>query len=142
MSLDEKRVNVAYALQIAHEHYSKESYEHALRVMQYVADNDMIPYEYKDDCVVLAIMHDLIEDTKYTGTGLPDNIYNALKLLSKPKDMDYIEYIKQIKHTSYTNWRMCAYWVKLADMKDHLAQTETLTDKLKEKYLSALPYLL
>ncbi|MDF2885564.1 MAG: hypothetical protein K0R54_6138, partial [Clostridiaceae bacterium] len=29
-----------------------------------------------------------------------------------------------------------------ADMKDHLAQTETLTDKLKEKYLKALPYLL
>ena len=34
------------------------------------------------------------------------------------------------------------YWVKIADMKDHLAQTDTLTDKLKEKYIEALPYLL
>ena len=34
------------------------------------------------------------------------------------------------------------YWVKIADMRDHLEQTDTLTDKLKEKYLAALPYLL
>ena len=54
--------------------------------------------------------------------------------------MDYIEYIKRIK--KWADTRQEAYWVKLADMKDHLAQTETLTDKLKEKYLAALPYLL
>lgn len=35
-----------------------------------------------------------------------------------------------------------AYWVKLADMKDHLSLTDTLTDKLKEKYLSGMRYLL
>jgi hypothetical protein len=87
-------------------------------------------------------MHDLIEDTEYTGSELPENFYKALKLLTKPKEQDYIEYIKNIKDTSNTDWRICAYWVKLADMKDHLAQTDTLTDKLKEKYLNALPYLL
>lgn len=35
-----------------------------------------------------------------------------------------------------------AYWVKIADMKDHLIQTATLTDKLKEKYLRGLAILL
>lgn len=47
---------------------------------------------------------------------------------------------KKIKE-EYKNYPE-AYWVKLADMKDHLAQTDTLTDKLKDKYLTALPYLL
>jgi len=142
MALDKEPVKVSSALKIAKEHYEEDTYNHALRVMQYVAENEMIPYEYKDDCVALAIMHDLVEDTKYTGSGLPENFYKALNLLTKPKEMDYIEYIKDIRNTGYTNWRMCAYWVKLADMKDHLSQRETLSERRKEKYLEALAYLL
>ena len=52
----------------------------------------------------------------------------------------YEEYIQDIKN-AYKNYPE-VYWVKLADMKDHLTQTGTLTDELKEKYLKALPYLL
>ena len=142
MSIDNTPISTAQALKIAKEYYPEDKYSHALRVMQYVADNDTIPYEYREDCIALAIMHDLIEDTEYQGSGLPDNFYKALMLLTKPKDKDYIEYIKDIHDVNYTNWRMCAWWVKLADMKDHLSQTETLTERLKSKYLSALPYLL
>ena len=142
MALDKEPVKVSSALKIAKEHYDEDTYNHALRVMQYVAENEMIPYEYKDECVALAIMHDLVEDTKYTGSGLPENFYKALNLLTKPKEMDYIEYIKDIRNTGYTNWRMCAYWVKLADIKDHLSQRETLGERRKEKYLEALAYLL
>lgn len=142
IGLDIEPIKVSFALQMAKEYYPEIKYNHAMRVMQYVAENDMIPNEYKDECISLAIMHDLIEDTEYTGSGLPENFYKALLLLTKPKDKDYIEYIKDIKNVGNTNWRMCAYWVKLADMKDHLAQTDTLTDKLKDKYLKALPYLL
>lgn len=142
MSLDNTPTSVSYALKMAKQYYPKDKYDHAIRVMGYVAENEMIPYDYKDDCLALAIMHDLIEDTEYTGSGLPQNMYKALKALSKPKDEDYITYIKRIKECSHTNWGMCAYWVKLADMKDHLAQTDTLTDRLKDKYLKALPYLL
>ena len=142
MSLDREKTNVTFALNMAKKYYSEETYNHAMRVMHYVAENDMIPYEYKDDCLILAIMHDLIEDTEYNGYGLSENLKKALFLLTKPHNVDYIDYIKDIKNTGYTNWRMCAYWVKLADMKDHLAQKETLTDKLKEKYLNALAYLL
>lgn len=143
MSLDRESIKVANALRVAKEYYPKDKYEHVIRVMQFVADNEMIPHEYKDDCIALAIMHDLWEDTDYPrGCGLGENFSKALELLTKPKDKDYNEYIKNIRDTSNTNWRICAWWVKLADMKDHLTQTETLTDKLKEKYLSALPYLL
>lgn len=132
MSLDKVPVTVSFALKIAKEYYPEDKYQHALRVMQYTAENDMIPSEYKEECVALAIMHDLIEDTDYTGSGLPENFYQSLQILTKPKGKDYIDYIKDIKNACRSDWGKCAYWVKLADMKDHLAQTETLTDRLKE----------
>lgn len=68
------------------------------------------------------------------------NLKSCLQLLTKDKDCTYEEYIKHIKE-EYPYYPK-AYWVKLADMKDHFCQTETLTDKLKEKYLTAIPYLL
>lgn len=142
MAIDKDTISVAQAIRIATKYYDKDGFSHAMRVMQNVANNEIIPKEYQENCLVLAIMHDLIEDTEYKPVCLPENLTKALKLLSKPKDMDYIEYIKNIRNTGCTNWRECAWWVKLADMKDHLAQTDTLTDRLKNKYLTALPYLL
>lgn len=140
--LDREPMNVATALKLANEYYSKEDYAHALRVAGYVSEMMVIPYAYRDECVCLAIMHDLIEDTEFIPQGLPEYFEKALELLTKPKEMNYIDYCKQLRCTENTNYKMCAYWVKLADMKDHLSQTETLTDKLKEKYLEGLAYLL
>lgn len=98
LGLDKEPVRLTYALRMAKEYYKPETYDHALRVMQYVADNETIPYEYQEDCLALAVMHDLWEDTDYPrGCGLGKNFYNALNLLTKPKDKDYIEYIKDIK---------------------------------------------
>lgn len=143
MALDERPIPIGYALRMAKMHHDEKTYAHVLRVMQYVADNEMIPPELRDDCLALSIMHDLWEDTNYPrGCGLGENFSKALELLTKPKDVDYVDYIKRIRDTGHVDWRMCAWWVKLADIKDHLAQTETLTDKLKDKYLKALPYLL
>ncbi len=65
MRIDGETTSIAFALQMAKKYYPKDKYDHAMRVMQYVADNDMIPYGDKDNCVALAIMHDLIEDTDY-----------------------------------------------------------------------------
>lgn len=142
MALDKEPVKVSYALHVAKQYYNESAYNHALRVMQFVADNTMIPREYREECIALAIMHDLREDTMYKGDELPENFKVALELLTKPKHMSYIDYIQDIKDNSDTLSGECAWWVKLADMKDHLSQTDTLTDRLKEKYLAALPYLL
>lgn len=132
---------IGYALRMAKKYYKPDTYEHALRVAAYVADNNMITDEDMDNCISLAIMHDLIEDTSYDQwESIPLALEHGMKNITKRRDEDYIDYIKNI----VANKDTCpeAYWVKLADMKDHLAQTETLTDKLKEKYLTALPYLL
>lgn len=132
---------IAYAMRKAKEYYDDDTYAHAARVAQYVAENDMISDDKIDNCIALAWMHDLLEDTKYEINNNIDSYFNeCLKMITKRKDQNYVEYIKNIREHAHS----CeyAYWVKLADMKDHLTQIETLTDRLKEKYLAALPYLL
>lgn len=133
---------IGYALRMAKKYYNSETYEHAIRVASYVADNKSIPDEDMDVCVSLAIMHDLLEDTDYSmnDSGLPKDFIECLLLLTKSKDEEYVDYIKKIKY-KYIDFPE-AYWVKIADMKDHLLQKDTLTDELKDKYLEAIPYLL
>lgn len=132
---------IGYALRIAKQYYEPKTYDHALRVAMYVADNDTIPKNKMDLCISLGIMHDLIEDTSYSEfNNIPADLSYGLKIITKRRDENYIDYIKNI----VANKKECpeAYYVKIADMKDHLIQQETLTDKLKEKYLAAIPYLL
>ncbi len=130
------------AIKVAREYYDDSTYQHAMRVAAYVTNDNLIPDDKKDNCVVLAIMHDLLEDTKFNISTFSINYYlkDCLQILTKDTEIAYEEYIRNIKD-KYT-YRPEAYWVKLADIKDHLCQTETLTEKLKEKYLSVIPYLL
>lgn len=132
---------IGYALRTAKTYYNLKTYNHALRVAEYVSDNDTIPNDKMDLCISLAIMHDLVEDTCYSQYNItPIDLSKGLKNITKQIDVKYIDYIKNI----VANRKECpeAYWVKLADIKDHLCQKETLTEKLKEKYLEALRYLL
>ena len=144
--------DIQNAIEIARKYYDESTFAHASRVAGFVEDNPFIPIIYKTDCICLAWMHDLLEDTSYKNEPkfvvekgfLNELVFDeALYLLTKPKDMDYISYIKRFKDEQYSAYaRQYAWWVKIADMKDHLSRTETLTDRLKEKYLEALPYLL
>lgn len=136
--------NFIDALKIAEKYYNKDAFYHAVRVTVNVVNNNLIPADKLDDCIVLALMHDLLEDTNF---NLEDyngcfnyRVETCLNLITKNKEDTYEQYLNKIKE-NYINYPE-AYLVKLADVKDHLTQTETLTDELKEKYLKALPYLL
>lgn len=132
---------IGYALRMAKKYYNLKTYNHALRVAGYVADNDIIPDDKMDLCISLAIMHDLVEDTCYSEFNIiPIELSKGLENITKQINVNYIDYIKNI----VANRKECpeAYWVKLADIKDHLCLKDTLTEKLKEKYLEALRYLL
>ena len=134
---------IGYALRTAKQYYNPDTYKHALRVASFVADNIFIPDSKMDNCIALAIMHDLEEDTnldKNKCYELDEYLKESIGLITRKKNVSYIEYIKNIKENMVLYPEV--YWVKIADMKDHLAQTDTLTDKLKEKYIEALPYLL
>ena len=140
----EKIIEFALLLDYAAKFLPEHVYKHSLRVLLYVMCNDSIPEEIHDSCMVAAIAHDLIEDTNIGIGDLPkidNDVAIALDLLTKREHESYVDYIKTIKASGAPAGRI-AYWVKLADMKDHLAQKNALTDKLKAKYLEALPYLL
>ena len=133
--------DIGYALRTAKQYYSEKGYDHAIRVAGYVAENPMVTEDKMDTSIALAIMHDLLEDTDYKCDGrLTVHIIYSLKLLTRDKKETYEDYISRIK--ANVSKFPESYWVKLADMKDHLSQKETLTDKLRDKYLSALPELL
>lgn len=142
MSLDFKPMTISVALDLARQYYDEKTYAHVLRVAGYVVDNKAIPADFRDECVCLAIMHDLLEDTDYKPYDIPENFKIALELLTKPKEMSYKEYCQNLQCGRGTGPRICAYFVKLADMKDHLNLKDTLTDKLKNKYLEGLAILL
>lgn len=134
---------IGQAIHTARKYYDENTFYHAMRAAAYVTDDNLIPDSVKDDCIILAIMHDLLEDTDYETFGcsfMSDHLEECLRLITRTKGVDYDIYLKDIK-TNYATHPE-TYWVKLADMKDHLSLTDTLTDKLKDKYLSGLRYLL
>lgn len=138
---------ISAVLRLCASAYKLETYMHCLRVAEYAANNVIVKddEEKQETAYILGLCHDLLEDTSVTikhiaqATGYSTCfLENVLGALTKQSNESYIDYIKRIK----ANGSFYTYIVKLADMKDHLTQTETLTDKLKEKYWNAFPYLL
>ena len=125
-------------------HYDEKTLAHAMRVAAYVADSPFIAEENQGFAIALAILHDLIEDTRVELVNIKfEELRQGLAYLTKRESESYVDYCFRIKQGLTEGWiGQCAYVVKLADMKDHLSLTETLTDKLKAKYLEGLAVLL
>ena len=116
MALDKNYMMLDSALKIANAYYDKKTLAHAKRVLYF--------------------------DTDYDPKNLPPNFKKTLELITKPDDLTYDEYCLRIHNRAKQDYGLCAWFVKLADIKDHLSQVDTLTPRLKEKYLSGLRYLL
>ncbi len=134
-----------YAL--AKEKYDKETFEHAKRVADY-AMNHPLEYHFdehdKEVLYQVALLHDIIEDTDFrftfenvTMNGIDYETVRAVIILTNSGEK-YTEYCERVRGSG----NKFAYIAKLADMKDHLSLTDTLTDRLKEKYLRGLAVLL
>lgn len=99
----------------------------------------------EEDEIIVALLHDVIEDSDYTlidleEAGFSENVLNALKLLTHQKSVPYMEYIKNIKSNSL------AAKVKLADLKHNsdLSRLSTIDNKTLsrlEKYNQAILFL-
>ena len=134
---------------IAKRYYDEKTYKHAARVAAFVQEDPRIMLHeanFRDFCYVLAICHDLFEDTDCPRDAFDEELVEGIDILTKKQDESYSAYCKRIsmRDSDYfmRDVELAAWYVKLADMKDHLIQTATLTDKLKKKYLEGLPYLL
>ena len=102
--------------------------------------------EYMDteeECIV-ALLHDVVEDTDMTYDDLEkdfsSDIIAALKLLTKNKNDDYMEYVKRIKHNDI------ARKVKLADLTHNcdINRLNNVTEediKRHDKYREAIKLL-
>ena len=129
-------------------YYNEKIMEHAKRVAneaKSLCNLFKLPYANWDNFVYqLGLAHDLYEDTTIKqGAWFDKDFEENLQLLTKEKDVDYNDYIAKIRGMAASNPKyMPAYIVKLADMHDHFAQVDTLTDKHKNKYVAAMPYLI
>jgi len=98
-----------------------------------------------EETVVVALLHDLVEDTDYTiddlkAMGFPQNVTDAIALMTHAPEVDYMDYVAGIK----TN--PIAKTVKLADLRHNsdTARLDKVTEKdLKraKKYAEAIKFL-
>ena len=98
-----------------------------------------------EETTVVALLHDLVEDTAYTledltGMGFGRNITDAIALMTHEKGADYMEYVRRIKENPI------AKAVKLADLRHNsditrLDQVDEKALNRREKYLKAIAFL-
>lgn len=117
-------------------------------------DKTNVPYIYhpmmvasmqKDEITTtIALLHDVVEDTSITLDDLakefPDEVIEALALLTHKKNEDYFSYVERIKNNPY------AKAVKLADLTHNSDTTrlEVIDEKAQKrlaKYQKAIQLL-
>ncbi|MEZ2142224.1 GTP pyrophosphokinase [Bradyrhizobium sp. DN5] len=92
-----------------------EYWKHPVSVMNRLGPDASI------ECKLVALLHDVIEDTRYTAEdllrlGYPHRVVDSVQRLSKPKGIPYLDCIKEIVRSGD---RM-AMAVKRADNQDNL----------------------
>ena len=88
-----------------------------------------------EDTTIAALLHDVVEDTDYTfddlrSMGFPEQIIEALHLLTHDDTVPYMEYITAIRENPI------AKAVKLADLRHNSDTTrvETIDDQMQQRY--------
>ena len=87
---------------------------------------------------VTALLHDVVEDTDYTlndlqEMGYPDEVIQALSLLTHDDGSEYMDYVKRLKNNPI------ARAVKLADLEHNSDESRAaLTGEPKEKTAARL----
>lgn len=100
---------------------------------------------FDDNTITTGLLHDVIEDTDYTiddikKLGFPNEVSDALQLLTHDKNIDYMEYVRSVKNNPI------AKAVKIADLihNSDISRLEKVTEKdeLRLKlYRQALNFL-
>jgi (p)ppGpp synthase/HD superfamily hydrolase len=120
-------------------------------------DKNGIPYIFhpihlaeqmdSEDAVIVALLHDVVEDTDWTmgdleKQGFAKDVTDALNLLTKVGDIEYLDYVRRIK----LSLNPLAITVKIADLRhnsdlsrlDHVDEDAT---KRIAKYAKAIAIL-
>lgn len=137
---DITKVNKLFNLAV--QYYPKKKLAHALRVAEYATAKASALKMDTTKTYMVALAHDLLEDTECPKEDLMSILgiesYNSVVLLTKDVQENYEDYIHKILDAGDGY----AFVVKQADMKDHMTLTDTLTEKLRDKYIPVLHYFL
>ena len=98
-----------------------------------------------EETTIVALLHDLVEDTDYTigdltDMGFDEVVTDAIALMTHAEDVDYMDYVRAIKDNPV------AKAVKLADLRHNsdLSRLDVVDEKAlqrREKYLRAIALL-
>lgn len=98
-----------------------------------------------EETTIVALLHDLVEDTAYTVEDLADMgfskaVTDAIALMTHTKNIEYMDYVRRIKENPI------AKTVKLADLNHNsdLSRLDIVDEKAlnrREKYLQAIALL-
>lgn len=112
-------------------------FTHLERVAEKVIDDYYAQHSFqlKNQLEQTALLHDSLEDKKVTTIelmklNLTSGVFEAVKLLTKDKYDDYLDYIRELKQNNI------AKKVKIADILDNLSDNPT--EKQIIKYSKAL----
>ena len=123
-------LNLDKLIELAEKQYSKKKFIHATRVATYAMEKAMMRRDIDPiEAYAVGIAHDLLEDTKCTQSDLfaimdKKLVYDVVRL-TKAEETPYEEYLESIIEYGSP----LAILVKSEDMKDHMMQTKTLTNK-------------
>ena len=98
-----------------------------------------------EDTTVVALLHDVVEDTPYTladlrAMGFPEDVLNAIALMTHVKGVPYLDYVAALRYNPI------ARQVKLADLRHNsdLTRLDVVDEKALarvEKYRKAIALL-
>ena len=142
ISLIEMAYNIAYEAHKGQVRKSGEPYIiHPLCVAIILAE-----LELDKETIVAGLLHDVVEDTKWTlkeleAEGFPTGVLEAVRLLTREKDVPYMAYIERL------SGNQIARKVKLADLEHNsdLTRLIEVTERdlrRQEKYFFAKEFLL
>ena len=107
------------------ERYPPDIKAHAKRVA-------VLASEYGNDYEMVALLHDILEDTDTTEDELPSEYKEDVITLTRKDTETYFEYIERVGKGSKR-----AITIKLLDIEDHLNNKDTLKASLEKRYLKA-----
>lgn len=133
LTLETLAKQIAYNAHATQKRRGGEPYiTHPARVVENFPDPE------DEELRAVAWLHDVLEDTKTTAEmltekGIPQNVVEAVKALTKQKGEDYFAYLARVKENSISRR------VKIADMQDNLSDDPT--PKARERYQAGLRFL-
>ncbi len=134
---------------------TKEAMKLCFKAHKRQTDKSGIPYVFHpihlaeqmetEETTIVALLHDLVEDTRYTlkyleKKGYDKTVIDAIALMTHADGVDYMDYVRAIKENPI------AKAVKLADLKHNsdISRLDVVDEKAlkrREKYLEAIKLL-